>query len=65
MGSWEVGLAVSLGLLVVFSPVIAGAYLLVRWPVRRVIAPEHPVVRRVVTVVVLLVLGKILFSLPQ
>jgi hypothetical protein len=30
-----------------------------------VIAPEHPVIRRVVTVIVLLVLGKILFSLPQ
>lgn len=65
MGSWEVGLAVSLGLLVVFSPLIAGAYLLVRWPVRKVVAPEHPVVRRVVTVLVLLVAGKILFSLPQ
>ena len=65
MGSWHVGLAVSLGLLLLFSPVIAGAYLLVRWPVRRVIAPEHPVARRVVTVVVLLVLGKIFFSLPK
>jgi hypothetical protein len=62
---WEVGFAISLSLLVVFSPIIAGAYLLIRWPVRRVVGEEHPVLRRVLAVIILVALGKLLFSLPQ
>jgi hypothetical protein len=62
---WEAGLAVSLGLLVIFSPIIAGAYLLIRWPVRRVVGEEHPVLRRVLAVAILVALGKVVFSLPQ
>ena len=57
------GLMISVMLLVLFSPVIAIGYFAVRWPVNRVIGPEHQNWRRVAIVATLLVVGKILFSI--
>jgi hypothetical protein len=59
---WEAGVVISAALVLLFLPVIVLAYLLARLPVNRLVKPEHPVLRRVPAVVLVLVAGKLLFS---